>query len=61
MNVLRTVLRTAFDYLSRAMVGDDGTDRHGTLASVMDAVAFFTLVGIACILTTIYAFIVGAI
>lgn len=57
MNVLRTV----FDCLSRAMVGDDGTDRHGTLASVMDAVAFFTLVGIVCILTTIYAFIVGVI
>ena len=57
MNVLRTVS----DCLSRALVGDDGTDRHGTLASVMDAVAFFTLVGIACILTTIYAFIVGVI
>lgn len=54
-------LRLIFDCLSRAMVGDDGTDRHGTLASVMDAVAFFTLVGIACILTTIYAFIVGVI
>lgn len=53
-------MKTFLDLLSRAIVADDGIERHGTLSAVLDALGFFILVAIVCGLTAIYATITGA-
>lgn len=52
-------IKTFLFWLGRVLIGDDGTDRHGTLAGIWDALGFFVMLGIVCGLVSIYAAITG--
>lgn len=57
---MKTKLMSIVDFFVRVLIGDAGTDRHGTLAGIGDALGFFAMVGLVCGLVSIYATITGA-
>lgn len=56
---MKTKLAAFFDLLLRALIGDSGTDRHGTLAAIWDVFGFFIMVGFVWVILAIYAVITG--